>query len=187
MSVRTEAARRYYEQFKDLEQPTGGTQYYQGDYAHVPYGSSTLAACGCGPTCFAMIATDYTGTTITPEDAVAWCGNKYYVWGAGTSWAYFEAAANHFNLPCTVKDLGKNINSAVEELQKGNLVISSQSAGLFTSGGHFIVLSSVDSNGGIRVRDPNKNNAVNKGYNDRVFTTSEIDQSALNYWSFAKN
>lgn len=188
MDVRTEAAREYYEQLKDLERSSiTGTQYYQNDYAHVPYGSSTLAACGCGPTCFAMVASDYTGTQITPEDAVAWCGNTYYVSGAGTSWSYFAAAANHFNLPCEVKDLGKDINAAVSELQKGNLVISSQSAGLFTQGGHFILLSSIDASGGIKVRDPNKNNAVNKGYNDRIFTQAEIDQSARNYWSFARN
>ena len=188
MEVRTEAARSYYEQFKDAEKSSvDGTQYYQGDYAHVPYGSSTLAACGCGPTCFAMVASDYTGTQITPEDAVAWCGNTYYVSGAGTSWSYFAAAADHFNLPCAVKDLGKDINAAVSELQKGNLVISSQSAGLFTQGGHFILLSSIDASGGIKVRDPNKNNAVNKGYNDRIFTQAEIDQSARNYWSFARN
>ena len=70
--------------------------YLQTDYANVPYGSSNIAACGCGPTSFAMVASYLTGTTITPADAVAWCGNSYYVWGAGTSWSYFEAAAKHF-------------------------------------------------------------------------------------------
>ena len=88
-------------------------------------------------------------------------------------------------MPCTVVDLGKDINRAVEELQKGNLVISSQGPGLFTSGGHFILLSSIE-NGGIKVRDPNKNNAVNKGYESRVFSTQEINQSASNYWAFVR-
>ena len=55
--------------------------YLQTDYANVPYGSSNIAACGCGPTSFAMVASYLTGTTITPADAVAWCGNSYYVWG----------------------------------------------------------------------------------------------------------
>ena len=53
--------------------------YLQTDYANVPYGSSNIAACGCGPTSFAMVASYLTGTTITPADAVAWCGNSYYV------------------------------------------------------------------------------------------------------------
>ena len=41
--------------------------YLQTDYANVPYGSSNIAACGCGPTSFAMVASYLTGTTITPQ------------------------------------------------------------------------------------------------------------------------
>ena len=163
----------------------GGKVYYQDDYSGVSYGSSTLAKCGCGPTCFAMVASDL-GVNITPEDAVAWCGNRYYVYGKGTSWAYFNAAATHFGLGGRVVDLGNNIDSAVAELQKGNLVISSQNPGMFTSSGHFIVLSSINENGGITVRDPNKNNAVNKNYENRAFSSSEISASGANYWVFKR-
>ena len=105
--------------------------------------------------------------------------------GAGTSWTYFGAAANHFRLNCTVKQI-TDITTVVEALRNGNLVISSQSAGLFTSGGHYIVLSGIDSNGGIIVKDPNKNNAVTKGYNNRTFSKEEIDQAAKQYWIFYK-
>ena len=164
--------------------PDGGKVYYQGDYDY-PYGDDTIAGSGCGPTSFAMIASDYLGRDITPVDAVSWCGNTYYVGGVGTSWSYFAAAASHFELPCTVVETS-DINTVVQELKNGNLTISSQGPGLFTSGGHFIALSSVDSSGGIRVRDPNKNNAVNKGYKDRIFTTSEIDAAAKNYWIFKR-
>lgn len=158
-------------------------QYYQGDYADVPYGSSNLAKCGCGPTSFAMIASTLTGKTITPADAVAWCGNSYYVSGSGTSWSYFAAAASHFGLGVTVNQTS-SINDAITALQQGKYVISSQAPGLFTSGGHYIVLSGIDSSGNITVKDPNKNNAVTKGYNNRTFTSSEINQAAKNYWIF---
>ena len=57
----------------------GFIQYYQGDYENVSYGSGSIASCGCGPASFAMVATAMTGTKITPEDAVKWCGNSYYV------------------------------------------------------------------------------------------------------------
>lgn len=57
-------------------------QYYQGDYSNVPYGEGNIGDCGCGPTSFAMVASTLLGTTITPEDAVTWCGNSYYCWGA---------------------------------------------------------------------------------------------------------
>lgn len=187
-SARYERAQYWYEQYKQKSPSASGngTIYYQDDYSE-PYGNGTIADTGCGPTCFAMIASDYLGRQVTPVDAIAWCGNTYYVSGKGTSWAYFAAAAGHFNLPCTVVDLGNNINAAVDQLRNGNLVISSQGPGIFTSGGHFIVLSSVDANGGIKVRDPNKNNAVNKGYENRTFTASEINASGKNYWAFVKN
>lgn len=161
----------------------GFVQYYQDDYANVAYGSSNIAACGCGPTCFAMIASTINQTRITPEDAVRWCGNAYYVWNLGTSWSYFEAAKNYFDLNCTIRTTD-NIDSVESALRAGALVISSQTAGIFTSGGHFIVLAGINSDGGIIVKDPNKNNAVNRGYNDRTFTKDEISASALNYWIF---
>ncbi len=100
----------------------------------------------------------------------------------GTSWSYFEAAAKHFNI--TVPTTTTSISEVVTALKSGKLVISSQGAGLFTSGGHYIVLSGIDSNEQISVWDPNKNNAVNKGYNDRLFTKSEINQAAKQYWIF---
>ena len=187
-SARYERAQKWYEQYKQNSSSIsgGGTIYYQDDY-NVPYGTGTIADKGCGPTSFAMVASDYLGRQITPVDAIEWCGNTYYVANQGTSWAYFAAAANHFNLPCTVVDLGNNINSAIEQLRKGNLVINSQGPGIFTKGGHFIVLSSIDNNGGIKVRDPNKNNAINKGYENRTFTASEISAASSNYWAFVRN
>lgn len=163
-----------------------GTVYYQQDYSDVSYGSGTISSCGCGPTSFAMVASDYTGTTITPKDAVDWCGNDYYAYGVGTSWSYFSAAANHFDLPGFVMEVTR-IDTAVSELKEGNLVISSQAPGLFTDTNHFILLSSIDSNDRIRVRDPNKRNAIDKEYKDRLFTKEEIDENAKRYWVFKRN
>lgn len=187
-ATRYKYAQEWYQKYKQNSKSAngGGTIYYQNDYASVPYGDSNMEKCGCGPTCFAMVATDYSGRQITPEDAVSWCGNTYYELDKGTSWSYFAAAASHFNLPCSVIDLGNDINAAVNQLKNGNLVISSQGPGIFTNAGHFILLSSVDSSGGIKVRDPNKSNAVGKGYKDRTFSASEISASGKNYWAFVK-
>ena len=162
---------------------SGFVQYYQGDYSDVSYGDSNIGSCGCGPTAFAMVSSTISKTKITPKDAVEWCGNTYYVLGVGTSWDYFAAAKEHFNLNCTLSET-TDINEVASALKSGALVISSQSAGIFTTGGHFIVLSGIDANGGIIVKDPNKNNAVNRGYNDKRFTKDEINASARNYWIF---
>lgn len=159
------------------------TQFYQNDYANVSYGNSNLAKSGCGPTSFAMIATAISGQTITPKDAISWCGNLYYVSGIGTSWSYFQAAAKHFGLNVSIVRT-TNILDVVIALKNGKYVISSQGPGLFTSGGHYIVLTGVDENNNIIVKDPNKNNALNKGYNNRIFKQQEIDTAAKQYFIF---
>lgn len=161
-------------------------RYYQNDYANVPYGNTktskygTIATRGCGPTSFAMVATTLTGRTITPKDALSWCGDTYYVPGSGTGWAYFNAAAKHYGFSCTQTN---NFSQVEEALRNGKLVISSQGKGLFTNGGHYILLTKSEG-GRIYVNDPNKNNAINKGYNNRGFTASEITHAAKQYWIF---
>ena len=155
--------------------------YLQTDYANVPYGSSNIAACGCGPTSFAMVASYLTGTTITPADAVAWCGNSYYVWGAGTSWSYFEAAAKHFG--CGAVRESYDANEVLKALSEGHPVISSQSAGLFTRGGHFTVLRGVENGNKVLVNDPNDSEA--KNYINRSFDmASEVDITSDAYFIF---
>lgn len=155
--------------------------YLQTDYANVPYGSSNIAACGCGPTSFAMVASYLTGTTITPADAVAWCGNSYYVWGAGTSWSYFEAAAKHFG--CGSIRESYDANEVLKALSEGHPVISSQHAGLFTRGGHFIVLRGVENGNKVLVNDPNDSEA--KNYINRSFDmASEVDITSDAYFIF---
>ena len=159
----------------------GFVQYYQTDYPNTPYGSSTIKVSGCGPTCFAMIASTRLGKTITPGEAGM--NGKYYIAGQGTSWDYFAAAKKHFNLSGDLVQTG-SIDKVVEGLQQGAYVISSQGPGLFTTSGHYIVLSGIDANGGISVKDPLKSHAINKGYNTRKFTKNEINQAAKQYWIF---
>ena len=162
-----------------------GVQYYQTEepYASYPYGDSNIKECGCGPTSFAMVASQISGKQITPIDAVSWCGNSYYMAGVGTYHSYFQAAADHFELNVTIRQTS-NINEVVSALKSGKLVISSQGPGLFTNGGHFIVLYKIDEQGNIYVKDPNGYNAINRGYNTRPFTQTEIDQAAGTYFIF---
>lgn len=128
--------------------PANGMQiphYLQTDYGNIPYGGGSIASSGCGPTSFAMIASYLTGTTITPIDAISWCGNSYYKPGVGTYWSYFQAASDHFG--CGTVTQTSDPNQVLQALSEGHPVISSQRAGLFTSGGHFIVLRGVTARG----------------------------------------
>jgi len=99
--------------------PANGMQiphYLQTDYGNIPYGGGSIASSGCGPTSFAMIASCLTGNTITPPDAVAWCGNSYYKPGVGTYWSYFQAAASHFG--CGSVTQTSNANTVLQALSE---------------------------------------------------------------------
>ena len=152
--------------------------YYDQTQYTYPYGDDTIANSGCGPTCFAMIASTLTGKTITPIDAVSWCGNSYYVRNVGTMWSYFGAASKRFGI--TMESQTYMIDTAIEALKKGKYVISSQSYGRFTKGGHFIVLAGVNSSGKIIVYDPNGANR----YVGTAFTKAEISEAGTCYWIF---
>ena len=166
--------------------PANGMQiphYLQTDYGNIPYGGGSIATSGCGPTSFAMVASYLTGKTITPVDAVSWCGNSYYKPGVGTYWSYFAAAASHFG--CGSVTQTNDPNNVLKALSEGHPVISSQSAGLFTRGGHFIVLRGVTASGKVLVNDPN--DSASKNYINREFDMmSEIHATASAYWIFDK-
>lgn len=166
--------------------PANGMQiphYLQTDYGNIPYGGGSIASSGCGPTSFAMIASYLTDTTVTPADAVAWCGNSYYMPGVGTYWSYFQAAANHFG--CGSVTQTSDANQVLQALSEGHPVISSQRAGLFTSGGHFIVLRGVTADSKVLVNDPNDNSS--KNYINREFDMmSEVHATSNAYWIFDK-
>ena len=166
--------------------PANGMQiphYLQTDYGNIPYGGGSIASSGCGPTSFAMIASYLTDTTITPADAVAWCGNSYYMPGVGTYWSYFQAAANHFG--CGSVTQTSDANQVLQALSEDHPVISSQRAGLFTSGGHFIVLRGVTADSKVLVNDPNDNSS--KNYINREFDMmSEVHATSNAYWIFDK-
>ena len=164
--------------------PANGMQiplYIQTEYSNIPYGSGSIADCGCGPTAFAMIASYLTDSTITPADAVAWCGNAYYSFGYGTKWSYFQAASDHFG--CGTVTTTTDANTVLQALSQGCPVISSQMPGLFTSGGHFIVLRGVTANGKVLVNDPNDSDQ--KNYVNRKFDMmTEIHATSRQYWIF---
>ena len=166
--------------------PANGMQiplYIQTEYGNIPYGTGSIADCGCGPTAFAMVASYLTGSTITPVDAVAWCGNSYYKPGAGTYWSYFQAAASHFGCGSVTQTM--DANAVLQALSEGRPVISSQGPGLFTSAGHFIVLRGLTADGKVLVNDPN--DSESKNYVNRAFDMmTEIHATSSQYWIFEK-
>lgn len=153
---------------------------YSGAWSITPYGNGTIAGYGCCPTCLAMVLSYMKQQVILPNHIVAWTGNRYYVPGAGSSWSIFPAVAQQWGVTCT--NLGNNPQAMVAALQAGKPVIASMRPGTFTRGGHFIVLTGITSNFGIRVNDPNDN--ATKNFKNREFELSLIIRESKNYWSF---
>lgn len=121
-----------------------------GDY---PYASSTLAASGCGPTCFAMIAQFY-GINITPPQAANFAIiNSFYPTPDGTSWDFFAAAGQYFDIPMYQT---ADPSEVVTALHQGIPCIGAHGPGEFTKSGHFIVYAYITANNEVMVNDPNR-------------------------------
>lgn len=119
-------------------------------YSSVGNPSQTIGTSGCGPTSAAMVVTATKGT-ITP-DVMADLFEKYGYRSAnsGTYWSAFRAVADEFNIGYTETS---DIQRALQLLQSNNYVVASCGNGLFTTGGHFIVLTELNGDT-ITVYDP---------------------------------
>lgn len=119
-------------------------------YSSVGDRSQTIGTSGCGPTSSAMVVSSIKGT-ITP-DVMAGLYTQYGYRSAnqGTYWSAFRWTADVFNI-----DYSEcyRLDDAVAKLRNNHYIIASCNQGLFTYGGHFIVLTGVEGNY-IKVYDP---------------------------------
>lgn len=119
-------------------------------YSSIGDSSQTIGTSGCGPTSAAMIVTATRGA-ITPDQM----GDLFVQYGYrsasnGTYWSAFRAVADEFNIGYTETS---DIQRALQLLQNNNYVVVSVGNGLFTTGGHFIVLTELNGDT-ITVLDP---------------------------------
>lgn len=119
-------------------------------YSSIENKSQTIGSSGCGPTSSAMVVSSIKGN-ITP-DTMAELYAKYGYRSAnqGTYWSAFKWTADIF-------DIGYSecykLDDAVTKLKGDNYIIASCNQGLFTYGGHFIVLIGIEGDY-IKVYDP---------------------------------
>ena len=119
-------------------------------YTSVGSSSQTIGSSGCGPTAAAMIVTATKGT-ITPDEM----GDLFVRYGYrspnnGTYWSAFRWTADVFDIPYQETS---SFDTAVNLVRDNNYVICSVGNGLFTTGGHFIVIVGIDGNN-LKIYDP---------------------------------
>lgn len=119
-------------------------------YSSVGDKSQTIGTSGCGPTSAAMIVTATKGA-ITPDTmSDLFVKYGYRSANSGTYWSAFRAVADEFNIGYTETT---DIQKALQLLANYNYVVVSVGNGLFTTGGHFIVLTELNGDT-ITVYDP---------------------------------
>ena len=141
----------------EIGEYAGLTYYSQLDnrwsskmYSSIENKSQTIGSSGCGPTSSAMVVSSIKGN-ITP-DTMAELYTKYGYRSAnqGTYWSAFKWTADIF-------DIGYSecyrLDDAVTKLKDNNYIIASCNQGLFTYGGHFLVLVGIEGDY-IKVYDP---------------------------------
>lgn len=141
----------------DIGEYAGLTYYSQLDsrwknqiYSSIGDISQTIGSSGCGPTSAAMVVSSIKGN-ITPDEMA----NLYLQYGyrsanQGTYWSAFKWTADIF-------DIGYSecykLDDAISKLKENHYIIASCNQGLFTYGGHFIVLVGIEGDY-IKVYDP---------------------------------
>ena len=119
-------------------------------YSSVGDNSQTIGTSGCGPTSSAMIVSSIKGNITPDQMAELYTKYGYRSSNQGTYWSAFKWTADVF-------DIGYSecykLDDAVAKLKDNHYIIVSCNQGLFTYGGHFIVLTGIEGDY-IKVYDP---------------------------------
>lgn len=129
---------------------------YQTDpeWANVRYAENSFSESGCGPTCMAMVYAALTGATDKdPAAMAALATDGGYAGPDGTAWLFMTEGARALGLDAT--EVPADEQSIRREIVAGRPVICSMGPGDFTTTGHFIVITDIDQNSNLVVRDPN--------------------------------
>lgn len=142
----------------------------------VPGETATIGSSGCGPTAAAMLIETITGKTFTPVDACAWSiAHGYKALKQGTYYAYFKPQFAAFGISCDMlnwsKTYGKpehaNHKKVLDLLKQGYYIIALMGPGLWTTGGHFVVVWWEDNK--IRINDPASTRTARLNGDPRTF------------------
>jgi len=163
--------------------------YNQCDYKNYSYGSyGSICSHGCGPTSSAVIASTFLGPSgHTPIEATNWiCGHQ----GCTSSGTYAYKNAEYLtSLGLNVSGphywTSSDIDMLMDKLSTGNylaliLVVNNSGRAIFTTGGHFFVLTGVK-NGEFTIAQVSK-----PSQNEQTWPLSAFDGDVSNFYLVSK-
>lgn len=119
-------------------------------YTVIGDNTQTIGRSGCGPTCAAMIVSSIKGSIKPDKMADLFIKSGFRSPNNGTYWSAYRKIADEF-------DIGYeetfSLSKALELLKNNNYIIASCGNGLFTTGGHYIVIVGIDDNV-LKIYDP---------------------------------
>ena len=157
--------------------------YFQQDYGDSKYGNYSLRTYGCGITTISMLTSYMKDEEYTPP----YMGVKFgkYCNENGTAYTLMTeapAAMDYYSIRQT-----SSWSEAKAALAEGYFVITLQHSGYWTRGGHYLLITSIDEEGHITVRDSNLYNYGKlKGHKDGYFDQATIPANAVKYWIYEK-
>lgn len=144
----------------------GLTYYNQADsrWANLPYtsigdSSQTMKSSACGPTAAAMVVSSSKGAILPTTMANLFVDNGYRTAGNGTAWACWPFVADYFNINKYYPTTSDSEMLSYLKTDDNNdgvadyFIVVSVGSGLWTTGGHYIVLVGYN-DGDIAVYDP---------------------------------
>lgn len=106
-------------------------------YSSINDKTQTIGSSACGPTCASMVVSSIKGTITPPEMADLYVKYGFRSANSGTYWSAFRWTADVFDIG--YKEIYK-LNDVCDLLEQNYMVITACGNGLFTTGGHFILI-----------------------------------------------
>jgi hypothetical protein len=123
----------------------------------------SVSTSGCGATSMSMVIRYLTGdSSQTPYTLFKWAYKEGYYSGDGLGHGAVSAMGKLYGV--TGSWTGKDGKKIVAALTSGHPVIAHMGPGIFTKGGHYIVLRGMTDDGKILVNDPNSKSRSSKAY-----------------------
>lgn len=158
--------------------------FFQQDYPYVNCGGVSMPIGGCGLASLAMLATYMSDSLITPTE-IAERYAKQYGSKTGTNGDIYTRVTPELGFYCS--GIYHQWSPVVEIMSEGQQVINLQMNGPFTTGGHYILLAHLRSDGKVVVRDPSiKHYQKLYGFREGAFEPKTIQAGATQFWTFDK-